>query len=362
MALGYGLNITKKPKLQPATRRPPAVFGDDNDIDDDPSSAPPAHGGNAARKTVNAQLNSYANLSAKQVEKQSKEVTEVDPSVYDYDAVYDDMKRGERRKKEESQGENQERKPRYMQNLLAMKQVRDRDRLRAEEKLIQREREKEGEEFADKEKFVTSAYKKQQEELRRLEEEEREKEGELQNKSHGISGFYRNMLDREEERFDAVQASVSSGKEGQRRDDTDHLDKKHEKSDLQRASEMQDRTGRNVIVNDEGEVVDKRQLLSGGLNIVKKATSSSGRVPAKADDQHAPRRDYSDRPRSDDTREARARQARQLEAQLQESRKRKEDEQRAKQQELLMKSKKAKTESDVTSARERYLARKRGEL
>lgn len=38
---------------------------------------------------------------------------------------------------------------------------------------IQKEREKEGDEFADKEIFVTSAYKKKLEELRK--EEEREK-------------------------------------------------------------------------------------------------------------------------------------------------------------------------------------------
>lgn len=38
---------------------------------------------------------------------------------------------------------------------------------------VQKEREKEGDEFADKEVFVTSAYKKKLEEMR--EEEEREK-------------------------------------------------------------------------------------------------------------------------------------------------------------------------------------------
>ena len=42
---------------------------------------------------------------------------------------------------------------------------------------MQIEREKEGGEFDDKEKFVTSAYKAQMEEVRRAEEEERAKEG-----------------------------------------------------------------------------------------------------------------------------------------------------------------------------------------
>ncbi len=51
------------------------------------------------------------------------------------------------------------------------------DYLRAEEKMIQREREMEGDEFADKEAFVTQAYKDQMAELRRAEEEEKKREG-----------------------------------------------------------------------------------------------------------------------------------------------------------------------------------------
>lgn len=45
--------------------------------------------------------------------------------------------------------------------------------------MVQRERQKEGEDFADKDAFVTPAYLAQQEELRKIEEEEKKKEGEL---------------------------------------------------------------------------------------------------------------------------------------------------------------------------------------
>ena len=44
--------------------------------------------------------------------------------------------------------------------------------------MMQCEREREGDEFADKEAFVTQAYKDQMEEVRRAEEEERKREGE----------------------------------------------------------------------------------------------------------------------------------------------------------------------------------------
>ena len=45
--------------------------------------------------------------------------------------------------------------------------------------MIQREREAEGDEFADKEAFVTQAYKDQMAEVRKAEEEERQREGTL---------------------------------------------------------------------------------------------------------------------------------------------------------------------------------------
>lgn len=67
--------------------------------------------------------------------------------------------------------------PKYMKNLLDSAATRRLDHLRAEEKLMQREREAEGDEFADKEKFVTQAYKDQMAEVRRAEAEEKAREG-----------------------------------------------------------------------------------------------------------------------------------------------------------------------------------------
>ena len=56
-------------------------------------------------------------------------------------------------------------------------ELRKQDRLRAEDKMIAKERQREGDEFKDKEEFVTPAYLKQQEELRKLELEEKKAEG-----------------------------------------------------------------------------------------------------------------------------------------------------------------------------------------
>ncbi len=43
--------------------------------------------------------------------------------------------------------------------------------------MLEREREAEGDEFADKEQFVTQAYKDQMAEVRQAEEEEKKREG-----------------------------------------------------------------------------------------------------------------------------------------------------------------------------------------
>jgi coiled-coil domain-containing protein 55 len=53
--------------------------------------------------------------------------------------------------------------------------------------MIQREREAEGDEFRDKEAFVTQAYKDQMAEVRRAEEEERAREGVYLLLTHGHS-------------------------------------------------------------------------------------------------------------------------------------------------------------------------------
>jgi coiled-coil domain-containing protein 55 len=68
--------------------------------------------------------------------------------------------------------------PKYIESFLQSAATRKLDRLRAEEKMLQHERDVEGEEFEGKDKFVTTAYKRQMEEVKLAEEEEKAREGE----------------------------------------------------------------------------------------------------------------------------------------------------------------------------------------
>lgn len=61
---------------------------------------------------------------------------------------------------------------------MKTKSVREKDRQRARDVKLKREREAEGDEFADKEMFVTSAYKKHQQELEEQAKQD-EKNGKL---------------------------------------------------------------------------------------------------------------------------------------------------------------------------------------
>ncbi|CAI4217942.1 unnamed protein product [Parascedosporium putredinis] len=259
--------------------------------------------------------------------KNTEEGTKVDASLYDYDGVYEAMKP---QKKKAAVTEDEERRPKYMSGLLAASAVRKRDQQVAEEKKITREREAEGEEFADKEKFVTAAYKRQQEE----------------NKHGGMTAFYRDLLNRgEKERAEIVKAAEDKAKSGAK---ASAEGESAEKTEAELAKEMGDK-GVSVSVNEDGQIIDKRQLLQGGLNVVTKKPGprkAGDKDPSSSSQQRDRQRDHG--------------QSRMLEEQLAESLKRsreEEEEERQKTVEKLTKS--TKTDTDISSARERYLARKR---
>jgi coiled-coil domain-containing protein 55 len=387
--LSYGLNITKKQSLgsrPPPDKRKP-IFDEDDDsggeehklagaaveeigefggIDSSSRTSSDKNVSKRSNKILdpkqgagskkNAPLSQYGDLSSTFTSKKNADTAEeLDASIYDYDAVYDSLKP----QKKITAGDKQ-RKPKYMSNLIAAAAVRKRDATIAEEKKLAREREAEGEEFADKEKFVTSAYKKQQEENRRLEAEEkiREEQEQKKNKGAGMTNFFKNVLERGEQKHaEVVKAAEEAAKMGPKveQDDTNR-----EKTETELAAEINDKTGGAIAVNDEGQIVDKRQLLKGGLNILPKAKAASSTSSSRG---HTP---ASDRPKPSGfvgagggKQAMRERQSRMMEAQLEQATKRaleEEEEERAKAERA---AKSRKTEGEIMSAKERYLHRKR---
>ena len=147
-------------------------------------------------------------------------------------------------------------------------EIRRTDRIRAEDKAAERERLQEGDEYEGKEAFVTAAYKAQQDVLRQAEEEEKRQEALNAGSKAGMSAFYKSYLQQSEAEHDAAMqaTAAASGPKpifGPVRPPSPVL------NEAAQAREASMRLGHNVELNDEGEIVDKRELLSGGLNIAK---------------------------------------------------------------------------------------------
>ncbi|KAI3373764.1 hypothetical protein L3Q82_022350, partial [Scortum barcoo] len=180
----YGLILPqKKGATKTAVLQKPSVFGDDSD---DETSVGESLQKEAAKKKM-----------MKQTRLEMQKALEQDSSVYDYDAVYDDIQ-NQRLENNQKVLRGTDKRPKYIHQLMRAVEDRKKEQERREERKIQKEREAEGEKFADKEAYVTSAYK--QKLLEQKEEQEREKrEAEMEaaldvKKQKDLSGFYRHLL------------------------------------------------------------------------------------------------------------------------------------------------------------------------
>lgn len=349
----YGAKKPSKPL------RPLNGFGEDDEDNEPPKkSLKLSQPGLQSAKAKAPGTEKYTNLSALRSAKlQDQEASKIDSSVYDYDAAYETFHAPEEKKS--SSGEEQT-GPKYIGSLLQSAEIRKRDQLRAREKLLLREREAEGDEFADKEKFVTTAYKQQQEEIKRMEEEEKkreEAEEERRRKGGGMTEFHKRVLEKDEERMRQIQQAEEEAARRKASGVQDEGQPEEERTDAKIVEELMQK-GAKIVVNDEGEIVDKRQLLSAGLNVAPKKPGKEQQAPAK---QESPRpQEHWKSSKAQGAREAqRERQSRMVQRQIEEmaakQREAEEAEERARQEKIKSRL----NEADKMSAKERYLQRKR---
>ncbi|KAF7831294.1 nuclear speckle splicing regulatory protein 1-like [Senna tora] len=156
----YGLNLRPAhQKKQPA--RPPLAtpFGFNDDDEND------------VEREIARQASK--NKALKEIEEQQKKALEEDPTVFDYDGVYDKMKEKVARPLVQ---DREERKPKYIQNLMKKAKEREQYRDIVYERKLAKERTKDDHLYSDKDKFITEAYRKKlaerekQMELERLQE------------------------------------------------------------------------------------------------------------------------------------------------------------------------------------------------
>ncbi|KAG5645229.1 hypothetical protein DXG03_006646 [Asterophora parasitica] len=369
MKLSFSLGKPKQPPAAPPSLKRPAAFalGDDDAIDAAPTSVAADRKAPANKKLLAQNMDtSKARKKRMEAEKQ------VDSTVYEYDEVWDRMQEAKLRQKEAKEQDALERKPKYIHGLLASAQTRKLDHLRAEEKMMQLEREAEGEEFKDKEVFVTQAYKDQMEEVRKAEEEEKKREESRKQgaKSVGMTHFYRQMLEQSEQNHEATVAATQSarsiGPQGPMPNLTIQKPPDHTPlSDLELARIAREE-GKEVELNDDNQIVDKRDLLTAGLNLAAPNTRRLGMRPSNAQTSKADS-EAAQAHRAVGTaasrKEINERRARDIQHQLEAEEDRLARESRLAEEEAVRRTvAKRNTDTDVQSARERYLQRKRQRL
>ena len=361
MSLKYGLTVKNKAASAPV-RRP--VLDEEDDDDDDVVETPmprrPTAGGlpkklPSLRKEDDDKKQDLSSMASSNARVKAAE--EIDSSIFDYDSFHDAKSIVNEAKKAADRHDAVERKPKYINNLLDAAARRKQDQLIAREKLLQKEREAEGDEFAGKDKFVTGAYKQHQEEARRLEEEEKKKSEDDEKRKRamggGMQGFYKTMMDqREKQHQEAIDAAAKVEAEGTAQ--TASADKA--KSDADLVAELKAK-GVNVNLNEEGQITDKRELLSAGLNV---APSGKGGNTHGADHLRASNRPAQSvfQKNVSNQQAQRERQSRMMEEQLAEKTKRAREEEEEERVRLEKASKSLKTDKDVGDAKARYLARK----
>lgn len=89
-------------------------------------------------------------------------------------------------------------------------------------------------------------------------------------KSLGMSSFYKTYLDSSAAAHDAAVAASLAKPSTSSTTDSFKIAAPTPISEAQQAAEFTAKTGKTIEVNDDGIIIDKRELLSGGLNIVKK--------------------------------------------------------------------------------------------
>ncbi|XP_075233324.1 nuclear speckle splicing regulatory protein 1-like [Lycorma delicatula] len=185
----YGLVMPKK-KFNITEVKRPSVFNN-SDSDEDAKDMGTS---DWIKKSFQKQAAQSSGVR-RQTEIDMKKAIEQDPTVFKYDEVYDEL---ERKKLDEEKKKNDEKKkPRYIQSLLKQAQQRKLENERRIERQVQKERDAEGEEYKDKETFVTSSYRKKLEEFRKLDEED-QRQDVLEkicdvSKQQDLGGFYRHL-------------------------------------------------------------------------------------------------------------------------------------------------------------------------
>lgn len=244
----YGLIKPHKP----STRL--LAFASDSDSDDEP-----------AKKKISIAESSTQKRQARIMQ---EDALKEDPTIFQYDEVYDEINTTREEAKKAKTTENRQSK--YISRLLVTAEKRKLEFETRLERKVQKEREAEGDKFKDKEVFVTAAYREKLEAMKKAEEEAQREEylegiGDVR-KQNDLSGFYRHVYeqtvgnDKKETKLPEEKPAIKKidDKLSQRRKYRKHSD--HENSD------EDDEQSTSVLLKNEGDLASKKVHLQSNLD------------------------------------------------------------------------------------------------
>uniref|UniRef100_A0A182N287 DUF2040 domain-containing protein n=1 Tax=Anopheles dirus TaxID=7168 RepID=A0A182N287_9DIPT len=191
----------------------------------------------------------------RQAQSMQKKALEEDPTIFQYDELYDDIVEQRDQTATKSKEQTVDRKPKYINKLMETAERRKKEQERRIERQVQKERDAEGEKFKDKEAFVTSAYRAKLEEMKKLEEQEKREEylesiGDV-TKQSDLGGFYRHIYE-QKTKGGLKDEGAKEQEESSRQESTQKTVEKPEKVD-QPKPVQRERTYRKRKSDDEND-------------------------------------------------------------------------------------------------------------
>ncbi|KAI8033527.1 nuclear speckle splicing regulatory protein 1 [Drosophila gunungcola] len=192
MSKQYGLIIPGQEKKVPAKPVKPAIFDESSASESDDADP------KAPQLKSKTGISSGPSLMERRVaRRQQEKALAEDPTIFQYDELYDDM---DNKREEAKQSKSQEpRKPKYIGRLMEHAERRKLEKELRIERQVQKDREAEGEKYKDKDTYVTAAYRKKLESIRQMQEQEQRDEyleaiGDV-TKQKDLGGFYRHLYE-----------------------------------------------------------------------------------------------------------------------------------------------------------------------
>ena len=185
----FGLNLAKPKKPAPTASAFAGAL--DDELDDDASER-----ARVARELARGGGGSTVSRAAALATQ--KAALDEDASAFDYDGVYDQMQQ-DRSAVRQGVKPAEEKKAKYITSIMKTHQARELENEKVFERKMQKEAEAEAHLYGDKEKFMTSAYRKKiaarEDYEAELKQQEAEESRNDVTKRDGLGHFYANLLD-----------------------------------------------------------------------------------------------------------------------------------------------------------------------